>query len=522
MRIFLSGPMGSGKSTVAKALASLLRLPMHDLDGRVEARAETSIRELFAARGEGEFRKLEHEELRRVIAEDNASVTALGGGTVVDEQCRTMALDAGLVVTLMAPVDVLASRVAREEGRPLLAGKDAKDVLATLLQRRAFAYAESHGTVDASRPVDEVAAAIRDIVERRPLLVPLGERSYRVDIGAGVRRRVPEILEDLNATSVLAVTDEHVAQPWRSAIEESVHGFRHELVVLPPGEAHKHIASIQTLWDRGLGGGIDRNGVVLAVGGGVVGDMAGFTAATLLRGIRLVQVPTTLLAMVDASVGGKTGFDHAAGKNLIGAFHQPSAVVVDPELLGTLPHREYRAGIAEVIKGAWLEGEEAVAALEASMAELVAREPRALEATVRRAIAHKARVVAADEREGGMRALLNLGHTVGHAIERAGAFDRYLHGEAVALGLVAAFRVGRALGRDADEARLLALLQRAGLPVDLDEVLHGPLSSVAFESLRSDKKRRGDHIVFVVPGAPGHTELVPLGVDAIRTYVWPG
>ena len=247
---------------------------------------------------------------------------------------------------------------------------------------------------------------------------------------------------------------------------------------------------------------------MVGVGGGVVGDMAAFAASTLLRGVSLGQLPTTLLSMVDSSVGGKTGFNREHGKNLIGTFHQPRFVLCDVDCLATLPVEERTAGLAEVLKSAWLAGEDAVAALERDADALRRGDVEATVRAIRMSVGLKASVVTRDEREGGLRMLLNLGHTVGHALEAAGAYRTLRHGEAVGLGMVAAFRVAEALdGLDpAHGARARRLLDAFGLPTDLDR----RLDARVLRYVGSDKKRRGATVRFVMPGAPGKTRIEPL------------
>ena len=249
----------------------------------------------------------------------------------------------------------------------------------------------------------------------------------------------------------------------------------------------------------------------------MLGDLTAFAASTLLRGVALGQVPTTLLAMVDSSVGGKTGFNRPAGKNLVGTFYQPRFVLCDVETLETLPIEEVRAGLAEVVKSAWLDGEASVAQLERDAEALAACEPDAVVRAIRMAVSLKARVVREDEREAGRRMLLNLGHTIGHGLEAAAHYRGLRHGEAVALGMIAALRVGRALGRGAADGgeRLTRLLEALRLPTDLD----ARLGADALRFIGADKKRRGDQIAFVVPGDPGDTAVVPLSLQTIERAV---
>ena len=514
--------MGAGKTSVARELASLGRLRAIDLDERIEARAGARIADLVRTRGEGELRRLEREEVRQ-LADESGVVVALGGGTVTDREIRRLLLARGTLVTLDAPLDALVARVGDGTGRPLLDG-GAREALAAILEARRDAYAECHARIDTagSSPRD-VAVRVLAVAAAAPIAVPLGARSYVVEVGAGVRERVAA--RALAATSgelVVVVTDAGAA-PWATEVAASLRaaGRRIVRVELERGEEHKRLGAVERIWDAALGAGVDRDALVLAVGGGVVGDVAGFAASTLLRGVAFAQVPTTLLAMVDSSVGGKTGVDHARGKNLVGTFHQPRFVLCDPEVLRTLDPAERRAGLAEVVKAAWIEGEHDVRALETDAAALVGGgELAAIERAVRRAVQTKARIVSADEREVGLRRVLNLGHTVGHALEAAAGFRELRHGDAVALGLVAAFRVAQALGkaRPEDAARARALLDALGLPASLDaHRLDG-----AFSWISHDKKRAGGAIRFAVPGAPGRVEVVPLPLERLRALVAQG
>jgi shikimate kinase/3-dehydroquinate synthase len=291
-------------------------------------------------------------------------------------------------------------------------------------------------------------------------------------------------------------------------------------VTITPGEPSKTLATVSRLWDEALSRGIDRDAVVLAFGGGVVGDLAGFTASTVLRGVRCVQVPTSLLAMVDSSVGGKTGFDHAAGKNLIGAFFQPTRVLLDLEHLVTLPPRERAAGLAEVVKIALVQSAELLELLEATAGSVHAGDREALRSVVRAAVAAKIRVVRDDERESGARALLNLGHTVGHALESQGQYTRLLHGEAVAIGTVAELAAAERLGLSppgvAERAR--ALLERLGLPTSTTE----EELAAAWPFVLADKKRAASSLKLPVVSAPGAGVVARVGLDELRRALLAG
>lgn len=308
--------------------------------------------------------------------------------------------------------------------------------------------------------------------ERRvdEIIVPLGDRSYPIVVGAGVLPDVGPRLAGLGFKGRCGlVTSERVATLYREPVLASLRaaGFDPLVIEIPDGEEHKNLAWLALIYDRLLEAGIERKTPLVALGGGVIGDLTGFAAATLLRGLPVVQVPTTLLAMVDAAIGGKTAVNHAVGKNLIGAFHQPRLVLADTDVLRTLPRRELLAGLAEVIKYGLIRDLAFFEWLEANMEKLRARDPEALTHAIECSCRNKAEVVAEDETETGVRALLNLGHTFGHAIEAGLGYGEWLHGEAVAAGMVMAAELSRRIGwlSQADVARTAALLRRAGLPV---------------------------------------------------------
>lgn len=526
MKIALSGAMASGKSTVAGATAARLGAALVDVDAIVEQQSGRSVAQLFAERGEAAFRVLEREATVRALEAPGDAVLALGGGAVVDRATRRALLERATLITLRAPAAELARRAAADgPSRPILAGSgDPAVALEAILQARADAYAECHAAIETQgQTPEEIAAEVIRVAEERPVVVPLGTRTYRVEIGAGRRGRLAtRVRESVRGDAAVLVTDRHVETPWGDEAGRALAdaGLRVARVVLEPGEEHKQLGSVEQIWTAALDLAVDRDAIVVAVGGGMVGDLAGFAASTLLRGIALAQVPTTIVAMADSAVGGKTGFDRPQGKNLIGTFHQPRLVLCDPEVLRTLPERERRAGLAEVVKSAWIAGEAEVAALERDAAALGRGELDALERAVRMAVSLKARIVAADEREDGARALLNLGHTLGHAIEAAAGYRGIRHGEAVSIGMVAAARVGVALGLGAreGEARLVELLRALDLPVDPDA--HLDPRTLSF--IGSDKKQRQGRVRYVVPIRPGDVRIVPLGAAELGEALGAG
>lgn len=337
--------------------------------------------------------------------------------------------------------------------------------------------------------------------------VALGERSYPVHVGPGLLAGAARLGESLDRGRVLVVTDTNVAPLYLERVRESLGGRGDNALVLEAGEAHKTLATAERVIDELVARKCHRDATVLALGGGVVGDVAGFAAACFMRGIGFVPLPTTLLAQVDASVGGKTGVNHRAGKNLIGAFHQPRAVLADTSTLATLPDREYRAGLAEVVKYGVIGDADFFRWLEGRAGELNARDEATLTETIARCVRNKAAVVAADEREKGQRALLNLGHTFGHALESLTGYQRWLHGEAVAIGMVQAARLAARTGLCNEDVahRVADLLARLGLdtgaPVDLG-------AEALLEAMEMDKKADAGGLRLVLPEAVGQCRVV--------------
>ena len=331
------------------------------------------------------------------------------------------------------------------------------------------------------------------------VMVNLGERSYPICIGAGTLERIGPRLQELElGRRVAVVTNPVVARLYREPVTQSLEaaGFEPTVLQVPDGEEHKNLAWLAFLYDRLADARLDRGCAIVALGGGVIGDLSGFTAATFQRGVPLVQVPTTLLAQVDSSVGGKTAVNHPGGKNLIGAFHQPRLVWIDVGTLKTLPRREIQAGMAEVIKHAAVLGPSLFELLEDKLEAVMALDEALLIEVVRQNCAIKAAVVGEDEREGGYRAILNFGHTVGHAIEMLTEYRGYLHGEAVAIGMAFAARLSAARGVcEATVAeRIIALLKRAGLPTEIPKELVGRHLALAVEA---DKKVSAGKVKFV-------------------------
>ncbi len=343
------------------------------------------------------------------------------------------------------------------------------------------------------------------------VFIGLGERSYPITIGAGLLGDPGTYLNLPTASTALIVSNDTVAPLYAQALQQSLqwHYNRVLQVILPDGEAHKDWPTLQLIFDALLANGCDRKTVLFALGGGVVGDMTGFAAACYMRGVPFVQVPTTLLAQVDSSVGGKTAINHPLGKNMVGAFYQPERVICDLDVLQTLPPRELSAGLAEIIKYGPIADMAFLDWIETNIGALLAREPAALAHAVRRSCEIKAAVVGQDEREAGLRAILNFGHTFGHAIESGLGYGQWLHGEGVGCGMVMAARLSQRLGL-VDAAfveRLHALVRRAGLPVVGPRLSAADNAGRYLELMRVDKKAEAGEIRFVVISGPGHATV---------------
>ncbi|HZF74429.1 MAG TPA: 3-dehydroquinate synthase [Acetobacteraceae bacterium] len=531
--IVLVGMPGAGKSSIGRRLAARLGRPFVDADTEIEAAAGLSIAEIFARYGEQGFRDGERRVIARLLG-GPPIVLATGGGAFMDPSTRAAIRRSGaLSVWLRCPLPVLTRRVAGREHRPMFVNADPREVLERLAALRHPVFAEADIIVDCSDEVPDITTRrVADaVVAHRPparLAVGLGERGYDILVGEGLLRRAGAHLASvLPARRVAVVTDAHVAALHLPALREGLAEAAFTVaaeVVVPPGEASKDMLSLARVLEELLGAGLDRRAAVVALGGGVVGDLAGFAAAVALRGVPFVQVPTTLLAQVDSSVGGKTGINLPVGKNLVGAFHQPRIVLADSGVLATLPPRERRAGYAEVAKHGLLHG-----ALwswcEAEGARAVAGDAAALRHAVLESCRLKSAVVAEDEREEsaeGGRALLNLGHTFGHAFEaECGYGGALLHGEAVAVGLGLAAALSARLGHcdPALPGRVVAHLRACGLPAevtDLSAMLGRRFSAGRLLArMAKDKKVRDGAMRFVLLRGPGDaftSSEVPQGV----------
>ena len=524
--IVLVGMMGSGKTSAGRRLAERLGVPFVDADAEIEAAHKLTISEIFANYGEAYFREGERRVMARLLA-DGPRVVATGGGAFMNERTRARIKERAVSVWLEADFDLLMRRVRKRPTRPLLQNPDPEGTLRRLIEQRYPVYATADVTAPARDAhfdvvVEDLVTALHSHLLHarsdasadaiRNVRVELGARAYDIVIGDGVIARAGERMAALAPKAACAVvTDANVAHFHLAALEQSLSaaGLRHTRIVVPPGEGSKTYVQFERVCEAVIAAKIERGDFVVALGGGVVGDLAGFVAASVRRGVRFVQIPTSLLSQVDSSVGGKTGINSTHGKNLVGAFYQPSLVLADTTALTTLPAREFCAGYAEVAKYGLIDDPDFFAWLEANWRGVFAGGADRIEA-IARSCAAKAAVVARDETEQGDRALLNLGHTFGHALERIAHYDgaRLVHGEGVAIGMACAFRFSARLGfcSGQDAERVVGHLRTVGLPTRVRDVPGWSAGADAIvEAMYQDKKVQHGALTFILAHGVGRS-----------------
>ena len=544
--IFLVGLMGSGKTTVGRLLAKKLGMRFVDSDHEIEARTGATVSWIFEIEGEDSFRRREVETIDDLTSQKGV-VLATGGGAVVHPENRKNLKARGTVIYLRASVNNILQRTMHDKSRPLLQTENRRQKIEELARQREKFYSEvADIIIDTGRP--NVHAMVQTIMsqlanpdrkknsfdrqKKRPnrnnknnmntqsnnihLKVDLGERSYPIEIGTELLKDVRLLSRTIRGKRLAIITNDVVAPLYLEKLTASLKQAGKQVIsiVLPDGEQEKNWESLMKIFDFLMQNKCDRKTTLVALGGGVIGDMTGYAAASFMRGVPFVQVPTTLLAEVDSSVGGKTGINHPLGKNMIGAFYQPEAVLADTSTLNTLPDKELVAGLAEVIKyGAvidakffdWIEG---------NVGKLLLRDSTALAYAIKRSCEIKADIVRQDERESGIRALLNFGHTFGHAIEAGLGYGKWLHGEAVGCGMVMAADLSCRMGFLDEESRdrIRNLVGKAGLPTVAPDLGNDRWIGL----MEVDKKNIGGEIRFVLLKTMGSAFVARVPEDLLR------
>jgi shikimate kinase/3-dehydroquinate synthase len=507
--LVLTGFMGTGKTTVGQLIAQRLGREFIDTDRWIEERAGKTVQAIFAEDGEDRFRAWEAEACE-ALSEPRGSIIATGGWTLGPQKNREVVQRGGRVLCLWAEPDTILARLRDKSDRPLLAGDDRAAKLRDLLKHRedvyrSFAWQIDTTKMDVAEVILHVMALYGSIsggVEPDSFYLPMGERGNSVLLGAGLLESLGPVLRARGLRGTVAlIGDSNVIAQHGDRVYQSLmlSGFEVVPLRVPAGEESKTLDMAGVLYEQLVQGGLERSSVIVALGGGVIGDLSGFVAATYLRGVPWVNCATSLLAMVDASIGGKTGVDLPSGKNLVGAFHPPLLTISDLMVLRTLPEREFQSGMAEVIKAGVIGDVE--------LFEMIEAGSTAVQDIIRRSIKVKVDVVREDPYERGRRAALNLGHTIGHGIEAASQF-LLRHGEAIGIGMIAEAKIAERMGlaQSGLSDRIEAVIDRVGLPTRFANLE----TDAIVQLMRSDKKKQLGRLKFALPRAIGE---VVIGVD---------
>ncbi|MQG39883.1 MAG: 3-dehydroquinate synthase [SAR202 cluster bacterium] len=523
--IFLTGFSGTGKSTVGRHLAKMLGWTFVDTDMCIEKEKDTSISNIFEELGEKEFRKIESAIIEKVCS-SQYQVVATGGGLVISEKNRKLMGQNGIIVCLEARFNTLLTRLGgtslnpqTKEVRPLLESSDLESKIIDLKSKRQSVYSMSDYTVHTDDlAINEVSTIIyrnwRHFQKKNILysswdvasLVNTPETIYPICVGWGILDTISEKINSMTNNSVVYLVTDSGANKYARRVQAELESarIRTHLFVMESGEKHKTLNTVSMIYDWLAELKAERSHIVMAIGGGVVGDLAGFVAATYLRGVKFIQVPTTLLAIMDSSIGGKTGVDLDRGKNLVGAFYQPEFVLSDVEALTTLPQRQLISGWAEALKHGLIKDEGLIDEFEKNVKNVLNLDKEITTELIKRSLNIKAKVVSSDEHELlGTRIMLNYGHTIGHAIETAGKYEKLLHGEAVSIGMMAAGYISNALGilTSSQFERQKGLLEMYGLPIKVEGI---NLTDVK-NAMLLDKKTLDGSIRWVLLDKIGHS-----------------
>ncbi len=510
MKIVLTGFMGSGKTSVGRELSRRLGYPFIDTDVLIEEREGMPISLIFKEKGEDYFRRLECEIVEEVLQRSDV-VIATGGGVIKNKRNVENLRRRGIIVWLKTDPEIILKRIMLEGGkRPLLNVEEPLEEINKLLSAREGFYMQADTVVETNFITPGEAA--EEIIEKlcldaQSVTVELKERSYKIIIGSKTLRKLGLRVKEFRPSRVAIISNKTIFPLYRDTLLESMkeYNIMPEVFLIPDGEEYKDFLWAYYLHGRLLKARFDRDSLLIAFGGGVVGDITGFVASTYMRGIKYVQVPTSLLAQVDSSVGGKTGVNHPSGKNMIGTFYQPCLVQIDVETLRTLPQREFCAGIGEIIKYGVIADRALFDYLKANREDILSLGDSII-SVIKRSCEIKAEVVSKDEKEAGLRAILNFGHTIGHAIETVTAYKEFLHGEAIAIGMCAAAELAVKLGifQKGDAENLKNLVEMYKLPssipgnVDISDIIN---------AMEIDKKVKAGKLRFVLPESIGRVRI---------------
>ena len=538
-RIFLTGLSGSGKSTIGRKVSELLQWEFIDTDALLSERYGMPVGQILVEFGEQKFRQMESEALA-LAAYNEHVVIATGGGAIISEANRTFMRENGMTVYLETSVEIAWKRIqkhvlqsGKSAERPLVVGTNGQQRLQSLFQAREQWYEEARISINTNENTVEIiskqivafalsSGCMNDSSQsQETATLQLSNVTSRAIIQWGGLYYLPEFMKSSGFSQrVFIVTDSDVGhlycKPISSLLSDA--GFFPRIFTIAAGESSKSIWSWQEILDWLVEQKAEQREPIIALGGGVVGDLAGFVAATYHRGIPLIQIPTSLLAQVDSAIGGKTGINHSQGKNLIGAFYQPELIIVDPAFLLTLPERVYLEGWAEIVKYGMILDVDLFEMLEGNTSLMLARDATLLTKIIARCIQLKMDVVQRDERDGGLRNILNYGHTFGHALETVTDYGSWLHGEAVAVGMAVAAQIAVARGLLANE---YALRQRELLlKLRLPQSCPGIDAISLMEKMQRDKKVRSGHMRWILPTKIGQAEIyddisLPLIQDAV-------